>query len=286
MKKIIQNLFKKIVEYWAYSVLIFFVLLPFIVYLYSTGVLCKQPVHKTYSIEAETIKLSPHSNLDPKLLIIPDTVTVNEDKKMDVSTIITLLTSLGLILGYVLNPSVNRKLKAIADKITGIDVKNTKDHEVVMTRLSNIEVITGRYMGETTLNMRLNNILIDALKYSNDSHLSSYLNHDVDNYINVVRHFNVIGVVNLTEKDLSVKLKHVMDNNMDAMVKYLGDSFAKSMCRTYNLHITTFKNRILEIRDDKLTNNKDLRFSSYIETFLHDHISFIMHEHYKFKTSD
>jgi len=283
--RILKITLQKIIEYRSYIALTTVVLLPFIVYFYMWITISDNKVNRTYSVTARSIKLTPRSDTDAKLLIIPETIKVSDTKPryMDFSTIITLLTTISIIAAYVFNPVVNRKLKLINTKIDGVGQQNDKDHTLLMSRLATIEKVTDRYVASTVLNNKLNSILTDALKYCNDIDLSSYLNHDVDNYINLVRHIDAVGVINIDAIDLTIKFKHICDNNTDALNKYLGCEFRKKLQPLLTAHMNGFKNKVFDIKNDKLTNNKDSRFKLYSETFLHDHISFIMHEHYNYK---
>lgn len=279
---ILKNLYRKTVPYSSYIFVSLLVLMPFVYYFYMQFG-SKTDSNQTYNISAETIKISPRSQNDPKLVIIPETVKV---KPMDPSIIITLLTTISLIAAYIFNPVVNRKLKLISSKIDKIDGENKIDHETVIRRLTDIETITNRYVEKVNLQTRLTDINIDAMKYSNDPTLSQYLNHDFDNYLNLVKYIDSVGVTNINSSDLCIKIKNVIDNNQDAAERYLGSEFTSVFFNKYRQNLISFRERVISIKEDIALNNKDLRFKTFAQTFLHDHISFIMNNHYKFKTDD
>lgn len=248
-----MSILRKIYNYWQYIVVFLFVSFPIFYYIY-------------WSIEPKQIPL--------------------KSMNMDYSTIITLLTTISLIAAYIFNPVVNRKLKIISTKIDTNDLNNKKDHEILMNRLSGLEITTNLHKERTSLYNKFIDINIDSLKYSSDPNLSQYLNHDFDNYLGLVKYITSVGIVNLEEKDLYVKIKHIIDNNRDASIRYLNEEFTRIYFPIYKSEMSKYREDILKIKNDFTSNNKDVRYGALAETFLHNHISSIMGTHYKYKTHD
>ena len=183
-----MSILRKIYNYWQYIVVFLFVSFPIFYYIYW--------------------------NIEPKQIHLK---SIN----MDYSTTITLLTTISLIAAYIFNPVVNRKLKLISTKIDTNDLHNKKDHEILMNRLSGLEITTNLYKERTSLYNKFIEINIDSLKYSSDPNLSQYLNHDFTRI-----YFPVYKSEMATYREDILKIKNdFTSNNKDVRYYALAEIF-------------------------------------------------------------
>ena len=183
-----MSILRKIYNYWQYIVVFLFVSFPIFYYIYW--------------------------NIEPKQIPLK---SIN----MDYSTTITLLTTISLIAAYIFNPVVNRKLKLISTKIDTNDLHNKKDHEILMNRLSGLEITTNLYKERTSLYNKFIEINIDSLKYSSDPNLSQYLNHDFTRI-----YFPVYKSEMATYREDILKIKNdFTSNNKDVRYYALAEIF-------------------------------------------------------------
>ena len=204
---------------------------------------------------------------------IPNLKPVTTKPVMDSSVIVALLTTVGLILTTIYNPTVNSKFKALNEKF-----------DIAIARLQAVEKITERYSIQTNVVQALQSIASDSLVYCSNEALADFVNREANNIITFASYVNSTGFSNITEKDICTKVRSVRTSGLSSSNANFGKEFSATFESSYSASLSQYKDSIFKIKSDYKTNNKDARFRALSETFLHDHISLIINYYHNANT--
>lgn len=183
-----------------------------------------------------------------------------EQKSMDITIILTILSTVGILAGVWKNPKVEK----LTDIFKDFSRTNKADHDDIRSSIKKFQY-----------NYDLDVILqetIDTVLELTSGELTTFIVDEGKRFKDFAKDVISGGLYASSTTAIMHKAK-VLSMDSEKAALQLGDEFAKQHKKSQEYHVKIFAKGVNDVLMDEFFNSKQKRFRMFCEQFLHNHLT-------------
>ena len=210
------------------------------------------------------------------LLILSPLLIIIKDSKMILETIAAVLASLGLLLGYILNPKAAERHQNLIKLLKDQDRENKLSHEKLLTTITNVETSVKDMLFVQKGVDSLRAVSSDAMHYVHDQMVINYINTESEAFVSLYKETASLLKATKVKEAIEAKINTMLCDSNELAVDYFGPKRASVLVKERLPIFKTLKQNLIAIAGDELYNSKMRRVQLQIELSMDEYIKKII----------
>ena len=195
---------------------------------------------------------------------------------MILETIAAVLASLGLLLGYILNPKAAERHQNLIKLLKDQDRENKLYHEKLLTTITNVETSVKDMLFIQKGVDSLRAVSSDAMHYVHDQMVINYINTESEAFVSLYKETASLLKATKVKEAIEAKINTMLCDSNELAVDYFGPKRATILVKERLPIFKTLKQNLITIAGDELYNSKVRRVQLQIELSMDEYIKKII----------
>lgn len=198
------------------------------------------------------------------------------DSKMILETIAAVLASLGLLLGYILNPKAAERHQNLIKLLKDQDRENKLSNEKLLTTITNVETSVKDMLFVQKGVDSLRAVSSDAMHYVHDQMVINYINTESEAFVSLYKETASLLKATKVKGAIEAKINTMLCDSNELAVDYFGTERANLLVKERLPIFKTLEQNLIAIAGDELYNSKMRRVQLQIELSMDEYIKKII----------
>lgn len=195
---------------------------------------------------------------------------------MILETIAAVLASLGLLLGYILNPKAAERHQNLIKLLKDQDKENKLSHEKLLLSITKVETSVKDMLFVQKGVDSLREVSSDAMHYVHDQMVINYINTESEAFVSLYKETTSLLKATKVKEAIEAKINTMLYDSNELAVNCFGAKRASLLVKEKLPIFKTLKQNLIAIAGDDLYNSKMRRVQLQIELSMDEYIKKII----------